>query len=278
MNQANIKWDQQIRFRHMEIIALWEGRLNTNHLCQQFGIGRQQASRDINHYLKLHPSNLDYDTKLKGYRPSGRFHAKYSNGSLNEYLHHLQQLEFWDAARGIEVISSTAQLTSLVSLAERPVDPKVVRPLLNACRSGHRVKMHYASLASGNEVERVFVPHTLVHDGFRWHCRGYCETQKAYLDLVLTRIRSIPKRLHASEHLKEGDVDWNEQVSFTAVPNPLFNPKQQRIVAADYGFETELHITTRKALLNYQLRALQISSPIQQFDLNTQMLVVKPEL
>jgi hypothetical protein len=44
------RWDLLLRYRTIEIIALWEGRLTTNHLCATFGIGRQQASKDINTY------------------------------------------------------------------------------------------------------------------------------------------------------------------------------------------------------------------------------------
>ncbi|WP_232772530.1 hypothetical protein [Psychromonas sp. Urea-02u-13] len=54
-------------------MALWEGRLITNHLCGAFGIGRQQASKDINAYILLHPANLEYDKSAKGYVPSKAF-------------------------------------------------------------------------------------------------------------------------------------------------------------------------------------------------------------
>ena len=47
-----IRWDLLLRYRLIEIIALWEGRLTTNHICHSFGIGRQQASKDINTYLR----------------------------------------------------------------------------------------------------------------------------------------------------------------------------------------------------------------------------------
>ena len=42
------RWDLLLRYRFIEIIALWEGRLTTRHLCNTFGIGRQQASKDFN--------------------------------------------------------------------------------------------------------------------------------------------------------------------------------------------------------------------------------------
>ena len=69
-----IRWDLLLRYRLIETIALWEGRLTTNHICHSFGIGRQQASKDINTYLReLAPGNLVYDRHLKGYVPARDF-------------------------------------------------------------------------------------------------------------------------------------------------------------------------------------------------------------
>lgn len=74
MSAWPIRWDLLFRYRMIEIIALWEGRLTTNHLIQSFGIGRQQASKDINTYLAdIAPGNLVYDKHLKGYKPSDSF-------------------------------------------------------------------------------------------------------------------------------------------------------------------------------------------------------------
>ena len=42
------RWELLLRYRFIETLALWEGRLTTRHLCDTFGIGRQQASKDIN--------------------------------------------------------------------------------------------------------------------------------------------------------------------------------------------------------------------------------------
>ena len=47
-----LRWELLMRYRLIEIVALWEGRLTTNHLCNSFGIARQQASKDINAYLR----------------------------------------------------------------------------------------------------------------------------------------------------------------------------------------------------------------------------------
>src|SRR5690554_147383 len=82
-----IRWDLLLRYRLIEIIALWEGRLTTNHICHSFGIGRQQASKDINTYLReLAPGNLVYDRHLKGYVPAPGFKPVVTRGEPEEYL------------------------------------------------------------------------------------------------------------------------------------------------------------------------------------------------
>ncbi|WP_028108521.1 WYL domain-containing protein [Ferrimonas futtsuensis] len=274
MDRSNIKWDQQLRFRHIEIVALWEGRLTTRHLCQTFGIGRQQASRDINHYLSLAPTALKYDTRLKGYKPSPYFKPRFSQGDFSEYLQLLMQQKQLEES-GFELLAIRSADTELVVPPQRQVDPAVVRQLLTAARSATRVKLMYASIASGAISERVFVPHTLVHDGYRWHLRGYCEQLERYLDLVLSRIRGLPKLLYPSDHTQEQDSQWNQWVKVTLVPNPQFSPAQREVIAIDYGMDgDQLSLTCRRALMDYHLRRLQISTPIQGFDPASQLLVV----
>jgi predicted DNA-binding transcriptional regulator YafY len=98
------RWDLLLRYRLIETVAYWEQRLTTNHLMHAFGIGRQQASRDINAYLKdLAPGNLVYDTKLKGYRPTEGFTPKFTRCSPDEYLHLLATQS--DLANSLEGVS-----------------------------------------------------------------------------------------------------------------------------------------------------------------------------
>ena len=37
----SVRWDLALRYRLIETIAWWEGRLTTQHLIQSFGISRQ---------------------------------------------------------------------------------------------------------------------------------------------------------------------------------------------------------------------------------------------
>lgn len=88
----SVRWDLALRYRLIETVAWWEGRLTTGHLMQSFGISRQQASKDINTYIAEHaPKNLTYDKHLKGYVPSLKFSPKFIDNSASAYLHLLSQ-------------------------------------------------------------------------------------------------------------------------------------------------------------------------------------------
>ena len=94
MNNNDIKWDQILRFRIIELVALWEGRLTTNHLCNAFNIGRQQASRDIAKYRALAgESALVLDQSIKGYKPAPHFEPRFIKGTPSEYLSFITKLQ-----------------------------------------------------------------------------------------------------------------------------------------------------------------------------------------
>jgi len=56
IDKNTLRWEVLLRYQLIEIIALWEGRIITNHLSGAFGIGRQQASKDINAYITNCPN------------------------------------------------------------------------------------------------------------------------------------------------------------------------------------------------------------------------------
>lgn len=77
------------RYRFIELIAYWEGCINTSHLTQQFGLSRQQASADLGHYRAQAPGNLDYNTSRKLYLATSTFTQHYISGDLVEYFNWL---------------------------------------------------------------------------------------------------------------------------------------------------------------------------------------------
>ena len=270
-----IRWDLALRYRLIETVAWWEGRLTTNHLMQSFGISRQQASKDINTYLADYaPGNLVYDTRLKGYRPSDSFSPRFIDGSASAYLHLLNQNH--DRAPHIDGLALAYAHTQVLQVPDRSIRPQVLRPILQACREQLRLETEYLSFSTPQVEIRVMVPHTLIHTGMRWHVRAYCEKHRDYRDFVLSRFRDEPDLIDRSEHGASADEDWNAAVEVRLMADPRLTPEQRQLIETDYGMQDGcLPIETRGALVQYVLQRYQIDPQRLQDKAEAQQLVVE---
>ena len=188
-DKNTLRWEVLLRYQLIEIIALWEGRIITNHLRGAFGIGRQQASKDINNYLSCCPGNLIYCTSAKGYVPSDNFNPCYTQGTANEYLHLLNANKA--LAHVFENSEFPTSFTEVMTVPNRIIDPNVLRPLTRACREKLRLDITYCSMTSPDGEDRIIDPHTLVYSGVRWHVRAYCEKHRDYRILLLTELTRL---------------------------------------------------------------------------------------
>lgn len=162
----SVRWDLALRYRLIETVAWWEGRLTTGHLMQSFGISRQQASKDINSYINEYaPKNLEYDKHLKGYVPSRQFKPLFIDDSASAYLHLLNQNH--ERAPHIEGLALAYAHTEVLGIPDRSVRPEVLRPLLKACREELRLECEYVSFTTPDGETRLIAPHILVYTGMR---------------------------------------------------------------------------------------------------------------
>lgn len=253
-----VRWDLALRYRLIETVAWWEGRLTTVHLIQSFGISRQQASKDINTYITEHaPRNLTYDKQLKGYVPSKQFKPKFIDDSASAYLHLLYQNN--ERAPHIDGLALAYAHTKVLEVPDRPIRPEVLRPLLKACRDGLRFETEYVSLNTPQVDIRLIAPHTLVYTGMRWHVRAYCEKNRQYRDFVLSRLRGEPELLDKSENIAAKDEDWNSEIPVIIAPDERLDKAQRAIIEADFGMiDGQLVVPSRKALVKYVLQRYQI--------------------
>lgn len=252
------RWDHLLRYRYIEIISLWEGRLTTGHLTRCFGIGRQQASKDINFYLReIAPGNIFYDKFLKGYRPCDDFVPRVSRGTADEYLHLMTRDE---QLMGVfEALPlATANVEQLASPG-RDVSPSILRPMIQAARAQKRLEVDYVSLQNPDREGRIIVPHTLVFTGYRWHVRAWCEKNSGFRDFVLSRFRGEAELLDESPFGEAQDVDWEQRLDIIIVPDPRLSAEQRQVISHDYAMTDEtLTLTARATLVKYQLQLLQL--------------------
>ena len=269
------RWDLLLRYRYIETIALWEGRLTTRHLCDTFGIGRQQASKDINNYLReVGVGNLEYDKYLKGYKPTDDFLPRVTQGLADEYLHLMARNN--ELMNMFESLALNVANVEVLSMPVRDVKPEVLRPIMQAARQQKRLDVDYVSLNNPDREGRIIVPHTLVYTGLRWHVRAWCEKNQEYRDFVLSRFRDIPDIMDDSPHGAEGDTQWNEQVTLQITADPRLSPEQQEVVQVDYGMKNGvLQIPTRAKLVPYALKLLHIDAHRELEDPMAQQIVVQ---
>lgn len=269
-----IRWDLLMRYQLIEIILLWEGRLTTNHLCDNFGIGRQQASKDINMYLnEIAPDNLVYDKYLKGYKPTENFQPVITSGSTDEYLQLLQRNQ--NISSVFESLNIDYPSTEFINVPGKPLDSILMRSLIRACRLNHRIEVDYVSMSNPRRDGRIIVPHTLVHNGLRWYVRAYCEKHRDFRDFVLTRFRGEIDDLGPSDIDAAKDTDWNTLVKIKLRPDPRLKPDQKRVIAEDFGMTRGLlSIETRGPLVQYMLNRLQISPEVTQGKPSAQQIIL----
>ena len=269
------RWDLLLRYRYIETIALWEGRLTTRHLCDTFGIGRQQASKDINNYIReVGPGNLEYDKFLKGYKPSAGFAPKVTRGMADEYLHLMARNN--ELMNMFESLALNVANVEVLSVPVRDVRPEVLRPIMQAARQQRRLDVDYVSINNPDREGRIIVPHTLVYTGLRWHVRAWCEKNLEYRDFVLSRFRDTPEIMDESEHGADGDTRWNTRVSIRIAPDPRLSRDQQEVVEVDYGMDNgALEVTTRGKLVPYALKLLHVDPKGMLDDPMAQQIVVE---
>ncbi len=230
-----------------------------------FNIGRQQASRDINHYLTDYsPEGLIYDRRLKGYKPTEQFLPRFSEGKVDEYLMLLHREK--QHQRQHEAGLLTLPLMDLryghieiLDVPNRHIDPKIVRGLVQAARGQLRVDVDYVSLSSEEQSGRNIVPHTLVYDGIRWHVRAYCEKKGVYLDFVMSRFRGEPELLDTSPHGRDQDLEWNTQVTAVVIPNQPSAQDNRPSLPVTMPCLMASCCSTSASLMHYALERMQVS-------------------
>ena len=273
-SHTNQRWEQILRYRYIELIALWEGKLTTRQLCETFGIGRQQANKDLSSYRRaLTQGDLIYDATAKHYLPSSNFKPILTQGLASEYLQLAAQQS--DVQRILGHLPVAAAAVEVVSAPSRELPPSLLRPIIQAITDCRRIDVDYVSLNNPDREGRIVVPHTLVWTGYRWHVRAWCEKNQDFRDFVLSRFRGEADLMDSSERNASEDNDWQQRVTLQVEPDPRLRVDQREVIAHDYNMENgRLLLTTRAKLAPYLLQLLNVNTGPLLDDPRAQQLVL----
>lgn len=266
------QWAALERLRFIERSAWWRGMVNRNDLQQVYGVSQAQASADLQKYLELNPTALNYSLKRKRYEGTPTMKCVLHRPQLEEALGQFLEPASSGGAGGwggsllggalespaSEPTSHAGMRVAGVGLPQRTALPAVHRAIFLATLQELRVRIHYLSLTQRRPGWRWITPHAFAHDGYRWHVRAWCEENKAYRDFVLGRIKETEWPTLPAGRL-EPDAEWHSWLTLDLMPNPALSKEQQEAVKADYDLKSgRMSLQVRQAMLEYTLAHLRL--------------------
>jgi hypothetical protein len=257
--KSELRWGVAQRLEFIEFRLFWEGHVNRSDLMEQFGLSVNQASSDLNRYISLVPGNMVYDKSARTYVRGQEYRSHFLTPNANRYLAQLRSL-----ADGI-MDGDDSWVAELPSYDAAPtpahsVNPVILRSIVGAIRRSEAIEVKYQSLSRPEPTWRWIAPHAIGFDGFRWHTRAFCQTDKVFKDFLLSRIIST-RSVEASEVTDAADADWQEHVTLEISPHPKLSEDQKKVIALDYGMrDGKAKIKVRRALLYYALKRLGLDS------------------
>ncbi len=262
---AGLKWATRQRLQYIEVMAYYRGLVTRTDVARAFGISDPAATKDLKLYGELAPDNLIYRQALFGYVPAPGFRPCLADLSpaavLPMIAHNLSSMSGPYGEERIYAIPAEA----LPSPARLP-DAETTAQVTRAVAQGKKLAISYRSLSEREQSDegiRVIEPHSLAHDGLRWHIRAYNLEGFDFRDYVLSRIAQAQVSEMDRDSDPEHDEDWVEHITLELAPHPGLTERQRLNLLLDYGVEEGGEVITievRRALLGYLLRRLSVDT------------------
>ena len=253
--REELRWGMQRRLEFIEFRLFWEGHVNRSDLMDTFKVSIAQATTDLNRYLALAPGNMAYDKSAKAYVRTPEFSARFQEPEPGRYLNQLRSVGDGIVEAGETWIGHFPAFDAAPTPV-RSIGPVILRSVVAAIRRNEAIEIKYQSLSRPEPRWRWITPHALGHDGFRWHTRAFCESDRTFKDFLLSRIIET-RGTRPSDAIPEADADWHEQITLEIGPHPDLSDTQQKVIALDYGMRGgKAKIPVRKAFLYYALKRL----------------------
>ncbi|EPY3977508.1 MULTISPECIES: helix-turn-helix transcriptional regulator [Klebsiella] len=252
------RWGQERRLEFIDYRLRWDGHINRSDLTDFFGISVPQASLDLSEYAKLAKDNLEYDVRARVYRSTNLFNPVFATSSLECYLNDLLSMAVKSDMQYGSFLGWHAPVAAVPRLLRR-LDVDITCKILRAIRENEAVQVLYQSMKTPEGSERKLTPHSLVHDGYRWHTRAWCHKSQTFRDFLLSRIIQAGQP-EPDEDRSECDMAWNNWVEVVLIAHPELSPSQRHLIESDYAMANgEAHLQCRQALLHYLLFQLNLT-------------------
>ncbi|MYG01667.1 MAG: WYL domain-containing protein, partial [Acidobacteriia bacterium] len=246
--ESNLRWGVEKRLEFIEFRLYFEGRMNRGDLMKIFGVSVNQASTDLNRYLKLAPENMVYDKSARSYLRSDSFMPLFLKLDASTYLNQLRALSDGIVTKP-ESWAMEYPVFDAAPAPTRVVDPTILQTVLETLREELALEIRYQSLSAPMPEWRWIAPHAIGFDGFRWHIRAFCDRDRLYKDFLLARVIGT-RGTRRPDNDPDTDRDWHEHVALDIGPHPGLSASQKEVIALDYGMEDgRVTLRVRRAFL-----------------------------
>ena len=248
------------RLKYIEMRLYWEGWIRRTNIEEFFQISTPQATKDLKEYKTMAPENINYDPNAKKYITGKKFKPIFKEPTSEDYLTRLLHLK----RKTPQNEFFCGKLVNYLQLPKltRFVDKEILKNLVRAINSEMIVKINYQSMSKELPTARWISPHSLAHDGNRWHVRSFCYEKQFYCDFNLSRVLDIFE-------VKEGnignslDYQWNTDISLKVEPNPNLVGGPRACILLDYDMKDGVREFKIPAAFYFYIRLT------YGFDLNT---------
>jgi hypothetical protein len=271
----HLKWEAYQRMKFLDAAFLVSGLASTNDLCNTFGIGRAQATKDFGIYKDYFGADITYNASLKRYVPTEDFVPVFLRESSQDFFD-LFRVVRKDAQVPFVSLVPRSPSIEVLSPPDRLVNLKILSTISIAILQKKTIAFSYQSMSSHGKSEYELAPHVLVYNGFRWHVRGYSFKHSEFRDYVLGRFKGKIHITGESSVNTDSDKLWKKFTTIIITPHPSLTKPQKEIVMLDYGMKNKkLKIKTRVALVSYYLKLLHIGHEDEKNEPQKQQIILE---
>ncbi len=259
---------KQRRLQRLELLCLWEGRLNNARLREILDVSQVRASELIREFREEHPYWTQWDTKTRS------FHATFdayrsAEGTADNTPINAESLALYLALVGLPYTAHAMQEGHSAPVCAAFPDlsapnPRIFAALNEAIRLRQAVEITYRSMREPIPHKRIISPHSLVRAGRRWHARAFCSKNQDFRDYALGRIVEVDLLGSAAEKLEADDKSWMARVPVRIIAHPDLSPEQEDLIRFEYFANTSARVVTcRGSLVNYLLQDIRAAIDVK---------------
>lgn len=277
--QKSLNYSQFQRFSFFEAKLLWEGNVNRQDVCDQFGVTANHFTREVREYKKHCNMNLEYDISKRTYKMRKSFQPVFTKSDPASYLE-LLKLYSTNSIPGL-----LSEMGSLVNCSITPeqnanIDKNILQLIIKAIHRLTGCKISYLSFRSNKITTRKIWPHALSWSGKRWHARAYDAERNDFIDIVLARIESVESITEPCAKSSVNDDMWHNLEVLEVIPNPELLPQIQKAIAREYGMKKKnkqfiWEIEIPQSLVGYFLDKYQLDE--KNIDKRQKVIILKDQ-